>query len=368
MRVLITGGAGFVGSSLARLFKEADPRTEVVCFDNLKRRGSELNVAEFGRLGIKFVHGDIRNKSDFEGLESTPRFDLFVEASAEPSVHAGTGGSSPNYLLETNLVGTLNCLEYGRAHTAGMIFLSTSRVYPIPALQRLKLVLNDSKGDGKGAKRMDLDARQDVPGVSEHGINEDFPVVGHGFRSLYGSTKLASELFVEEYSANFGYPALVNRCGVLAGPGQFGKTDQGVYTLWVARHLFGGPLSYTGFGGHGHQVRDLLHPRDLFALMQKQLDVLGSTPTSCYTVGGGIEGSVSLAEYTAICEAVTGNKLAIGSKTETAAVDIPYFVADASRAKRDFKWEPQVRPKDLALEIKTWLDGNRATLEPLFKA
>lgn len=356
MRVLITGGAGFVGSSLARLFKEAAPATEVVCFDNLKRRGSELNLPTFARLGVKFVHGDIRNRTDFEAL--TGRFDVFIEASAEPSVHAGTGGSSPNYLLETNLVGTLNCLEFGRAQTGGMIFLSTSRVYPIPALQKLKL-----KTVGR---RFELDAAQDAPGVSARGIAEDFPVVGRGFRSLYGSTKLASELFVEEYAANFDYPAIVNRCGVLAGPGQFGKTDQGVYTLWVARHLYGGALSYTGFGGDGLQVRDLLHPRDLYALLVKQLGALPKARGAIYCVGGGAAGSVSLAEYTDICRRVTGKTIDIGRKPETAAVDIPYFVADSSRAEREFGWRPEIRPEALALEIKTWLAENRAALAPLF--
>lgn len=358
MRVLITGGAGFVGSSLARAFKEADAKTDVVTFDNLKRRGAELNLPTFNRMGIKFVHGDVRSKSDLETLDG--QFDVFIEASAEPSVHAGTGGSSPSYVLDTNLIGTLNCLEYGRARTGGMIFLSTSRVYPIPALQQLNLKTV--------RKRFELDAKQSVPGISARGIAEDFPVVGHGARSLYGSTKLASELFVEEYAANFNYPSIINRCGVLSGPGQFGKTDQGVYALWVARHFFGGPLSYTGFGGTGLQVRDIMHPRDLFALMTKQIAVLDKARAEVYCVGGGAAGSTSLAEYTEICENVTGQTLKIGSKPETAAVDIPYFVADSAKAERTFGWTPQIGPKDLALDIKNWLAENRAALEPLFRA
>src|SRR4051812_4260946 len=122
MRILITGGAGFVGSSLATYFKKNDPSSSVVAFDNLKRRGSELNLAVFKELGIEFVHGDIRVLSDLEDLSGD--FDLFIEASAEPSVLAGLNGS-PNYVLQTNLTGTLNCLEFARKRTRQMIFLST---------------------------------------------------------------------------------------------------------------------------------------------------------------------------------------------------------------------------------------------------
>ena len=106
-------------------------------------------------------------------------------------------------------------------------------------------------------------------------------MVGRGFRSLYGSTKRASELFIEEYVENFGFPAIVNRCGVIAGAGQFGKTDQGVFTLWVARHLFGRGLQYTGFGGTGKQVRDVLHPADLFRLVALENDRLESLQVTC---------------------------------------------------------------------------------------
>jgi CDP-paratose 2-epimerase len=111
---MITGGAGFVGSALAMLFKEVHPSWLVVAFDNLRRRGSELNFAKFKPLGIEFADGDIRQSSDLEDLPGN--FDLMVEASAEPSVLAGLDGS-PNYVLQTNPIGTLNCLEFARRRT-----------------------------------------------------------------------------------------------------------------------------------------------------------------------------------------------------------------------------------------------------------
>lgn len=356
MRVLVSGGAGFVGSSLCRALRGEFPRAEIVAFDNLRRRGSELNLADFKRRGIRFVHGDVRNPSDFEDLAGT--FDLFVEASAEPSVHAGTGDQQPGYLLHTNLTGTLHCLEFGRRRTAGMIFLSTSRVYAIGALREIGLTA--------GATRFEVADAQTHPGVSARGVTEEFPSVGRGCRSLYGSTKLSAELFVEEYAAQFSYPAVIDRCGVIAGPGQFGKVDQGVFTLWVARHVFGGALSYTGFGGTGLQVRDLLHPDDLYDLVRKQWQRLDEVKGRTFQVGGGAPGAVSLKEYTAICEAVTGRQVAIGSRPETADVDVPWYVADASLAERTFAWRPAKRPRHIVEGIHAWLEKNRQELSPLF--
>ncbi len=354
MRVLILGGAGFVGSSLATLFREWSDQARVVVFDNLRRRGSELNLPKFKRLGIDFVHGDIRMKSDLEDLEGT--FDLVIEASAEPSVHAGASGQGIDYLCQTNLTGTLNFLEFSRKRLVPGIFLSTSRVYAIPALRSLPLSTSPTRFVLDGA----------TTGVSSAGINETFPVVGSGFRSLYGTTKLSSEMFIEEYAATFNLPILINRCGVIAGPGQFGKTDQGVFTLWVARHLFGGALSYTGFGGLGQQVRDLLHPRDLFDLIKRQIPHLNEYRGRVFAVGGGNSGAVSLQEYTKICEEVTGKSLAIAHSPQTAAVDVPWYITDHSAATSEFGWQPTLEPMAIATEIAHWLKTNSTDLKLLF--
>src|SRR5260370_31062741 len=155
MKVLITGGAGFVGSSLARHFIQRVSNTEVTVFDNLRRRGSELNVESFRDLGIHFVHGDVRNLSDITAIGTD--FDLFIEASAEPSVHAGTH-EQPDYVVETNLLGTFNCLKFAREHAREFIFLSTSRVYSIAALRAIELE--------ELAARFAIGAEQVLAGVS----------------------------------------------------------------------------------------------------------------------------------------------------------------------------------------------------------
>ena len=222
--ILIVGGAGFVGSNLAVNFKRAFADTRIIAFDNLKRSGSELNLPRLREHGVEFHHGDVRCRED---LRSVPEFDLLIDCCAEPSVMAGIGGS-PTYVLDTNLVGTLNCLEEARLHDAAFIFLSTSRVYPIARLNAIPWE--------ETSTRFTWGDVTDVPGFSKHGVAEEFPLGGS--RSLYGASKLASELILQEYVSSYGVPAIVNRCGILTGPWQMGKVDQGVVALWVASHVF----------------------------------------------------------------------------------------------------------------------------------
>lgn len=352
MRILITGGAGFVGASLAQAFKRDEPAAEIVAFDNLRRRGSELTLARLRAAGIAFVHGDIRQPAD---MAAVGPFDVLIECSAEPSVHAGYGGS-PDYVVETNLTGTFHCLEAARRAQAGVIFLSTSRVYPIAALGALPLVETES--------RLALPADAAGPGWSAQGIATDFPLTGS--RSLYGATKLSSEHLAEEYSALYGLGVVVNRCGVLAGPGQMGKVDQGFFALWCARHLFGGGLAYSGFGGRGLQVRDVLHVADLYALVARQLATLRPASFSLFNVGGGPGNAVSLAELTGLCAERAGRACAIGRRPETRAADIPWYVTDNRAVTAATGWAPRRSIEDLVSEVFAWLERDRAVLEPIF--
>lgn len=354
MSLFISGGAGFVGSSLARRYREKYPTRRIVAFDNLKRRGSELNLPAFKELNIEFVHGDVRTADDLSDVQG--EFDLFIDAAAEPSAHAGAD-SAPHYVLNTNLVGTLNSLEFARRRCGGMILLSTSRVYSVPAQRAIPL--------REEATRLAIDADAELPqGLSANGIAETFDTAQ--FRSLYGATKLASELFVQEYCAMYGLRALINRCGVIAGPGQWGKVDQGVYTLWVAAHYFGQRLSYMGFGGTGKQVRDLMHPSDLFALLEAQAPLLAEHAGDVFNAGGGLRGSTSLVEYTALCQELTGRQIEIGSVPETRQLDLPYYVGDNAKVKRAFGWTPQRTPRDIAGDICTWLSAHHDLVSGIF--
>lgn len=353
MKLLITGGAGFVGSALAIAIKTNYPQYEIWALDNLKRRGSELSIARLKQAGVEFVHGDIRSKEDFDAL---PAVDVVIEASAEPSVLAGLDGT-PDYLINTNLFGTVNCLNFALKYKASFIFLSTSRVYPIKTIETLNFAEADT--------RFVLTNEQPVPGASAKGIAENFPL--DGARSLYGTTKLASELIIQEYNEFYGLKTVINRCGVITGPWQMGKIDQGVMVLWIARHYFEQPLSYIGYGGTGKQTRDMLHIDDLYRLIDWELHNLDAVNGEILNAGGGNESSASLQELTAVCQEVTGKTIPIRSVAENRTADIRLYITDNTKVTSLTGWKPKKGIKEIVTDIHTWLDANRAALEPILK-
>ncbi len=350
-RILITGGAGFVGSSLAVLFKQHHDNCTVICLDNLKRRGSELSLSRLRKSGIEFRHGDIRNKEDLEGLE---KIDWIIDCSAEPSALAGIN-ESPHYLLNTNLVGTINCLELARACQSGFLFVSTSRVYPFHAINSVPYYEQESRFTWEPAHRS--------PGVTCDGISEEFPL--DGARTLYGATKLCSELLLQEYSEMYGIRTVVNRCGVITGPWQMGKVDQGFVVLWLARHFWDGALSYYGYGGLGKQVRDVLHVADLFELIDLQIHNWTIHNGQTYNVGGGVSGSVSLYELTLLCREATGNTIHIQSVPESRPGDVRMYVSDYDKVCAATGWKPKRSVEDIISEIAQWIATRQSELKPI---
>ncbi len=350
--ILITGGAGFVGSNLAISIKTKYPDYSVICLDNLKRRGSELSLLRLRLHDIAFIHGDIRDRNDFDQVKGP--VDCIIEAAAEPSVLAGLNGST-DYLIDTNLNGTINALNFALKHMAKFIFLSTSRIYPIRTIENIRVREADT--------RFEIDENQTIKGVGIRGISEEFPL--EGSRSLYGATKLASELMVEEYHEMFGLKTVINRCGVLTGPHQMGKVDQGVVVLWMARHFWKKELSYVGYGGGGKQVRDLLHINDLFGIIDQQLHAVEKFDGKIFNVGGGRKVSASLRELTSFCQEISGNTIPIASIPETRKADIPIYISDNTRIQELSGWESRIAVPQILQDIFSWIKENEHQLKPI---
>lgn len=351
MKVLISGICGFVGSTLARLFIQQGAGIEVFGFDSFVRAGSETNRHALQALGVKVTHADLRSQSDVDAL---PGADWVIDAAANASVLAGVDGrTSSRQIIEHNLGGTVQMLEYCRAHRAGFVLLSTSRVYSIPPLASLPVAVE------KGA--FVPDAAHALPvGVTAAGVAENFstqPPV-----SLYGTTKLCSEQLALEYGETFGLPVWINRCGVLAGAGQFGRADQGIFSFWIHSWARRRPLKYIGFGGTGHQARDCLHPRDLARLVLAQLRDPGHSVSHVQNVAGGADHAMSLRQLSEWCSQRFGPHDVAADHTPR-PFDIPWMVLDSALAAKQWDWRPEISLADILDEIAVhavknpeWLD------------
>jgi CDP-paratose 2-epimerase len=348
MSILVTGGAGFVGANVAVALARRLAGTPIIAFDNLSRRGSELNLPRLREAGVTFVHGDVRERDDLFALGEIT---ALVECSAEPSVLAGVDGS-PDYLVRTNLVGAYHCLELARRDGAQVIFLSTSRVYPVRTLCAIRLEETET--------RFEIAADQELPGVSPAGIAERFPL--EGSRTLYGATKLAAELLVAEYADVYGLRTVVDRCGVIAGPWQMGKVDQGVFTYWMLAHVLGRPLRYLGFGGTGKQVRDLLHVDDLVDLIVEQLSEPERWAGRTVNVGGGREVSLSLREATELCAEIAGRRVEVIADGSDRPGDIPIYLSDTSTLRAVSSWRPRRDARRILEDIHAWIRANEAAV------
>jgi CDP-paratose 2-epimerase len=351
MRILITGICGFAGTAVAEALMERREGLSIFGIDSLHRPGSELNRVRLRKRGVKFIQGDIRLASDFEPL---PAADWVIDAAANPSVLAGLAGNvSSRQLFEHNLASIVNVLEYCKAHRAGLLLLSSSRVYSIPALRSLPLKQHIDS--------FYLDHTAGLPaGVSARGIGVDFST--RAPISLYGGTKLACEAMALEYGEAFGFPVWIDRCGVLAGPGQFGTPEQGIFAYWINAHLRQRPLRYIGYDGMGKQVRDALHPRDLAALLDLQMRRDRSSGQRIYTAGGGPGNAMSLAQLTAWCDARFA-PFPVTADLNERPYDIPWVVMDNADCERHFGWQPDTPIAALLEEIADHAERNPDWLE-----
>tara|TARA_X000000950_G_scaffold177166_1_gene215035 strand:- start:538 stop:1563 length:1026 start_codon:yes stop_codon:yes gene_type:complete len=335
MKILITGGCGFVGSNIAIYLKNKLKGAKISSLDSLTRKGSQLNKERLKNLKIKNYKIDIVN---FNKIKTLPKFNLIIDCCAEPAIEASK--KNPDKVFNTNLIGTFNILKKCIKDKSNLIFLSSSRVYSILKLRKYIKKNNFSK-----------------PIKSKKQIDEEFETSEAS--SLYGFTKIASEKLIKEFFYKTNLKYIINRFGVIAGPWQFGKQDQGFVPLWVARHYLKKKLSYIGFNAKGHQVRDVLHIEDVCKIISIQIKKFKKINNMTFNIGGGINNLISLKNLTIKCENLTKNKIRIEKIYRTSNYDIPYFVTNNSKIKKVYKWKPVKNINNILKDIYFWLKKNK---------
>ena len=349
MDVLITGICGFAGSTIARTLLEWRENVHIHGIDNLSRPGSETNLDPLRSLGCNIYTNDLRNK---DALVPFTKIDWIIDAAANPSVLAGLSNESPSAeLIDINLFATIPLLELCKNLQIPFTLLSTSRTYSIESIQSIPFItLNNAF----------IPDPQLVPELN-NGIPESFSQDSP--LSLYGTSKRCAELLSVEYSRTFSFPVWINRCGVLAGPGQFGKADQGIFSYWIHRWLRRLPLQYIGFNGHGHQVRDCLHPADLVPLLLKQYDAgLDFSIPHTLNVSGGTQSACSLKQLSDWCNEQLGTHQ-VASSNESRPFDLPWVVLDSTLAQKTWSWTPSTPLESILQQIAQHARANPRWLE-----
>jgi len=344
MKILITGGCGFIGSNIAIYLKKNNIKNKIYCADNFYRKGSIENKKRLLKKDIAVIKCDIRNKND---LNKVPEFDLLIDCAADPSVATGYENGL-RYLIDTNLIGTLNCLNLVKRNSAKIIFLSSSRIYPFDIINASKYNIIDKS----------FSPKINILGLNKKkGINENFQTTG--LKTFYGFTKFSSEELIKEYCYAYNIPYVINRCGVVAGPWQWGKIDQGFVVYWILCYLFNKKLNYIGYGGKGYQVRDVLNINDLVKLISLQTHSFKKFDNELFNIGGGQSNKISLYNLTKKTDEMFGFEKKITRIKETRYGDIPYYVTDNTKIYKKCGWEPEINVLKTVEEIFDWIKTNQ---------
>ncbi len=338
MKILITGGAGFVGGNLAIKFSENGD--EVVCIDNLSRRGSENNLQRLSDKNIKFIHADIRNSEDLDSIEFSP--DVVLECSAQTT--AVDGYSNPMYDFTNNTAGLVNVLEFCRKRSSGIIFWSTNKVYNGTLCNLPPVIEKSTRFEWSNPNFI-------LNGWSMEGFNENLSIDG-GNHTIYGVSKLSADLFCQEWSSAFDVPVIINRFSCLYGPHQFGMVSQGWISWFVLAKILGKQLTFYGF--NGKQVRDYLHIDDLFDLISLQVQSLQSKKCSVYNVGGGSKNTISILELSKKLDKILGIESNINYE-KPRREDQKIFISDISKVSKEHDWIPKISLDKGLDDIIRWL-------------
>ena len=340
MKILITGGCGFVGSNLALFLKKKG--FTVHTLDNLTRKGSRYN---FNLLKKQKIKNYKINISNIKKIKSLPKYDLILDCCAEAAVEISKNDFDK--VINTNLIGTINILKKSKNDKSKIIFISSSRIYPLEEMNKV-------------IKNKNLKSKIKISKM----FSEKDKIIGP--KTIYGLTKLCSEMLIEEFSYAYKLKYLINRCGVISGPLQFGKQDQGFVSLWIWRHLNKKKLSYIGYGGYGNQIRDVLHIDDLSELILLQIKNINKINNKLFTVGGSKTSYTSLSQLTKLCQKITGNKIKMGKVSKTSSYDIPYYLSDNTHVSNTYRWKPKRNINQVVMDTFLWLKNNKPIIKKYF--
>ena len=340
MKILITGGCGFVGSNLALFLKKKG--FTVHTLDNLTRKGSTYNSNLLKKQKIKNYKINISN---IKKIKSLPKYDLILDCCAEAAVEISKNDFDK--VINTNLIGTINILKKSKNDKSKIIFISSSRIYPLEEMNKV-------------IKNKNLKSKIKISKM----FSEKDKIIGP--KTIYGLTKLCSEMLIEEFSYAYQLKYLINRCGVISGPLQFGKQDQGFVSLWIWRHLNKKKLSYIGYGGYGNQIRDVLHIDDLSELILLQIKNINKINNKLFTVGGSKTSYTSLSQLTKLCQKITGNKIKMGKVSKTSSYDIPYYLSDNTHVSNTYRWKPKRNINQVVMDTFLWLKKNKPIIKKYF--
>ena len=340
MKILITGVCGFVGSNLALLLKKKGFKVHTL--DNLTRKGSRYNSNLLKKQKIKNYKINISN---IKKIKSLPKYDLILDCCAEAAVEISKNDFDK--VINTNLIGTINILKKSKNDKSKIIFISSSRIYPLEEMNKI-------------IKNKNLKSKIKISKM----FSEKDKIIGP--KTIYGLTKLCSEMLIEEFSYAYQLKYLINRCGVISGPLQFGKQDQGFVSLWIWRHLNKKKLSYIGYGGYGNQIRDVLHIDDLSELILLQIKNINKINNKLFTVGGSKTSYTSLSQLTKLCQKITGNKIKMGKVSKTSSYDIPYYLSDNTHVSNTYRWKPKRNINQVVMDTFLWLKKNKPIIKKYF--
>ena len=344
--ILITGGAGFIGSNLAdRLLSDGH---RVRLYDALVRGGVERNVNWLrSRHGdrVELIHADIREQGKLAAAASDAKAVFHFAA----QVAVTTSMLDPRDDFEINILGTLNLLEAlrERGGAVPLIFASTNKVYG--DLADLDFAL-------EGEAYVPTD-----PDVRAHGIGETRSL---DFHTPYGVSKGAADQYVLDYARSFGVPTAVIRMSCIYGRGQMGTEDQGWVAHFLIRALEGRPITLYG---DGHQVRDILDVSNAVDAYVRAWERIDAVKGRAFNLGGGPENAVSLRQLLAHIDEVAGRDVELSS-ADWRAGDQRYFVADTRAAEEALGLAPKVSWREGVAELARWLAAERRLNAPVLQA